>query len=463
MVQKIWRVDLQIFILRAQRCAGDIYRVRLLTQDAIIVNSLDHAKALLEQRSQIYSSRPYIAAVDILDCKWNLAFAPYGDRWRLRRRVFQQPLRPEGLVTYRPVQLRCARELVKNMIEAPAKYAEHLELHSASIIMSSMYDHHPTSPNDVMMGKMQDINRIFTSAVTPEQSAVFNVFPWLKHVPSWVPGFSFKRAFSSFRAMAAWWRDAPFEYTLTKKAHGTLGRCIIQDALSRINEDDTSAQEKQEAVKEASAVSFAAGVDTTASSVQVFVLAMTMYPEVQRRAQKEIETVVGSDRLPNFKDRPNLPYVEAVLRETMRWHPVAPLSLPHCNISDDIYNGYMIPRGTTIIPNTWAMAHDETKYPDPMTFNPSRFFDENGALNNDTVSYAFGFGRRVCLGRYLADGSTWSAIVHLLATFTFQRDEGSPPVLRFTTSLTSQPEPFKVDILPRYDAEKLVALLKSEE
>ncbi|KAG1849808.1 cytochrome P450 [Suillus tomentosus] len=72
---------------------------------------------------------------------------------------------------------------------------------------------------------------------------------------------------------------------------------------------------------------------------------MVLYPDVQRRAQAEIASVIGRDRLPTFEDRASLPYVEAILRETFRWHPILPLDLPHATSSDDIYDGYFIPKG----------------------------------------------------------------------------------------------------------------------
>jgi len=81
------------------------------------------------------------------------------------------------------------------------------------------------------------------------------------------------------------------------------------------------------------------------ASVETFFQAMAMYPEVQRRAQKEIDEVVGSKRLVNYDDWSSLPYVEALLREVLRWRPVAPLSLPHSTTTDDVYKGYYIPKG----------------------------------------------------------------------------------------------------------------------
>ena len=81
------------------------------------------------------------------------------------------------------------------------------------------------------------------------------------------------------------------------------------------------------------------------NALSTFYLAMRQHPEVQLKAYEEIQRVVGSHRLPDYEDRPSLPYVEAVYREVMRWMPVTPIGVPHCATSDDVYNGYFIPKG----------------------------------------------------------------------------------------------------------------------
>ncbi|EGN99175.1 hypothetical protein SERLA73DRAFT_182045, partial [Serpula lacrymans var. lacrymans S7.3] len=147
---------------------------------------------------------------------------------------------------------------------------------------------------------------------------------------------------------------------------------------------------------------------------------MIQNPQVQAKAQSEIDTMVGHNRLPSFDDRPSLPYIDAVLRETLRWHPVAPLGIAHAVSNDDIYEGYHLPKGATVIANAWAMSHDESIYFNPFSFEPDRFLSE-GRLTDDNASYVFGFGRRICVGRHAADASVWSAIVSFLAVFTIKK------------------------------------------
>jgi cytochrome P450 len=91
----------------------------------------------------------------------------------------------------------------------------------------------------------------------------------------------------------------------------------------------------------------------TVNTLHIFILAMVLSPEVQKKAQAELDAVVGPNRLPEFEDRNNLPYINALCKETLRWHPLLPLGFAHATTQDDIYNGYFIPKGAIIFGNSW--------------------------------------------------------------------------------------------------------------
>jgi cytochrome P450 len=91
------------------------------------------------------------------------------------------------------------------------------------------------------------------------------------------------------------------------------------------------------------------------SAIECFFLALTLYPEVQRKAQEEIDRVLGPCRLPTVGDRSKLPYIEAVLKEALRWHPVAPTGIPHASTEDDTWGEYFIPKGSLLIANIWSV------------------------------------------------------------------------------------------------------------
>ena len=123
---------------------------------------------------------------------------------------------------------------------------------------------------------------------------------------------------------------------------------------------------------------FGAGSDTTASTLQSFILAMTCFPHTAKKAQEELDRVVPKSRSPTWEDMPNLPYCNAVIKETLRWRPVAVMGgTPHATTQDDYYNGLFIPKGTTIMGNLWAIHHNEKYFNDSHNFIPERYLDES--------------------------------------------------------------------------------------
>ena len=147
--------------------------------------------------------------------------------------------------------------------------------------------------------------------------------------------------------------------------------------------------------------------------------AMASFPEVQKLAQKELDTVIGLEhRLPTLEDKPSLPYVTALMMECLRWQSVVPLDVPHMTTEDDEYRGYRIPKGSLVVANIWCVikplgrfvglfpdwleirqySHDPKNYPDPMLFKPERYLIDgelstgNGII--DPADIAFGYGRR---------------------------------------------------------------------
>jgi cytochrome P450 len=90
---------------------------------------------------------------------------------------------------------------------------------------------------------------------------------------------------------------------------------------------------------------------------------MTLFPEAQRKTQEEIDQVLG-DQLPTVADRGNLPYMDAISKEVLRWHPVAPVAIPHMSVEDGTWEDFYIPKGSLMLPNIWAFRHDPEVYHD---------------------------------------------------------------------------------------------------
>ena len=166
------------------------------------------------------------------------------------------------------------------------------------------------------------------------------------------------------------------------------------------------------------------GSDTSASIITSFVHAMTAHPEVQRKAQAQIDSVVGEGRSPTWQDYAQLPYIAQCVKETMRWRPVTPLAFPHALAEDDWVDGMFLPKGTTIIVNAWGMQHDPERFKDPETFDPDHFAGcttlatelSNGSWEKRD-HYGYGVGRRFCPGAHLAERNLFLAMAKLLWAF----------------------------------------------
>ncbi|XP_047118334.1 probable cytochrome P450 304a1 [Schistocerca piceifrons] len=169
-----------------------------------------------------------------------------------------------------------------------------------------------------------------------------------------------------------------------------------------------------------------------ASMVQSTVLSWALlyvarHPEAQRRAQLELDSVVGNSRLPNLNDRPHLPYTEAILRETMRIQTLLPIGIPHAATEDTTLQGYSIPKGTVVVANLWSMHMDKGVWGDPENFRPERFLNSDGTLCTKDLTLPFSTGKRVCPGETFARQNMFLMLAALLQNFSVWAD-GLPPL-----------------------------------
>ncbi|KAF4832014.1 Cytochrome P450 monooxygenase yanC [Colletotrichum tropicale] len=200
------------------------------------------------------------------------------------------------------------------------------------------------------------------------------------------------------------------------------------------------------------------GVDTTTTTILVFIFAMCAFPRVQQKAQEEIDRVLaGEPRPPRWEDEESLPYCRALLTEIFRWRSAIALGgPPHAPTQDDVYNGMLIPAGTTIIGNLWAIHRNPRDYPNPDEVRPERFLDEAERRPNPSKRgiFTFGWGRRVCSGQPLAEQGVWFTIVELLWAFRMrsvdeQGNDKKLDIFAFNNSPAPRPLPFNVEFTPR--------------
>uniref|UniRef100_A0A8H7XSH8 Cytochrome P450 n=1 Tax=Psilocybe cubensis TaxID=181762 RepID=A0A8H7XSH8_PSICU len=314
---------------------------------------------------------------------------------------------------YFSLQDKESARLVRNLIKDPSKFISEVNLRIGIIILRVTYGYYVESADDPFLTTPLLAMANFGKATQPGNFLV-DFVPALKHIPRWMPGAGFlKTAEEMHKVMwSATWNN--YEWCKNNLKTGktlmpNLCGTFIQEAGENITEDD------ELKLGWAASSVMGGGLDTNVSSVMTFWAAMILNPQIQAKAQAELDSVVGKDRLPTISDRPRLPYIRSIMAEVFRMGPSIPLGIPHAVSEDDVYEGYHIPKGAFILPNVWHMLHDPEVYPDPMEFKPERFNGSESEMKKAT-DLVFGFGRRVCPGMHFAEGTLFAIIATTLAT-----------------------------------------------
>ncbi|XP_031827989.1 putative cytochrome P450 303a1 [Nomia melanderi] len=190
---------------------------------------------------------------------------------------------------------------------------------------------------------------------------------------------------------------------------------------------------------------FMAGSETTSNTLAFFFLNIILYPSVQAKAHEEIDRVVGRDRFPTLEDRPNMPYMTAIVLESLRLFMGRTLNVPHRALRDTTILGYKIPKDTMLIVNFNGILMDES-WGDPEVFRPERFIDESGNIVTPNTYFPFSIGRHRCMGETLAKSNLFIIITALLQQFTFSTVPGErkPSHNEISDGVTSSPNPYRV-------------------
>ncbi|KAH9834652.1 cytochrome P450 monooxygenase [Rhodofomes roseus] len=443
------------------QCYGDIVYFSVLGRGAVTLNSMSVAQELLNKRSAIYSDRPRSILIhEMINFSPNMPLMSYNDEWRRQRRWIQASLLDKTkLESYRPIEQREAIRMLGSILRTPEAFASLIRRYEGAIMLEVAYGRTIAAHDSDFVQLASETIIKLTEAGSPSASLV-DFVPILRYMPIWLPGSAWKRRALDIRQLMQDVMCIPYEKTKRAMAAGTAAPSFLTALLEEMSETrkgELSAEDER-AMQGITSVLFAGEGATSLSATVVvsFVLAMVLNSDICRKAQAEIDRVVGSERLPTFEDRDSLPYVECVLRECFRWNAPLPIGIPHQVMDDDLYRGFLIPKGTIIIANLWHMTRDPDVYPEPEVFWPERYLEMDASTFDaiDPRKIVFGFGRRLCPGRQLADSSIWLAIACLLATLDFNKARDSTgneitPMAEFVPGAVSHPKPFVCSIRPR--------------
>ncbi|KAJ3534086.1 hypothetical protein NMY22_g7073 [Coprinellus aureogranulatus] len=399
--------------------AGDMVYLNVFGQGILVVGSQSRAVDMLAKRAVGFSSRPEAAMLELIDFQWSFGVMPYGTLWKDNRRTFHHFFTPTVLEQWHPIICEerdgFLKQLKANPKPTPDELFDAVHLLFGRAIMRVAYGFEDAPTNAEIIRDVDTVINAFGECSVPGKYLV-NSFPILKHVPAWAPGAGFQTYMKGLAVKSRNICTTPLQMAKANLAKG-LNRKYPSMAAALI--DKMAGTKFTSEVEKACEESIIEGVvDCDRWNYPPRHLAN--YPDIQKRAQEEIDSVVGSDRLPNVDDRVQMPYVQALIKEVARWWTVVPLGVPHVNNEDQEYDGFFIPKDTIIIPNAWAIMHSEEHYEKPFDFMPERFLDKDGNLNKSVLepeSAVFGYGRRICPGRFFSSDALFIYASSLLAMF----------------------------------------------
>ncbi|KAI0253713.1 cytochrome P450 [Lactifluus subvellereus] len=400
---------------------GDVVCLQVLGEVIVVLCSLSSIKDLLEKRGEIYSDRPMLPIYQMMKIDWLLVLQ-HKERWREGRKLVDRSLRPGATSSYRQMIEGKTRGFLGQLLAAPDDFRDHIKLLQGKLIMSLTYGYDLKAHDDEMMIPAVQISKIAAPLALPG-AVLVNHLPFLRHIPSWVPWFNHESLARIGRELGQRMMNEPIDFVKNAMREGTAAPSLAREQLQEMEKlSHSERQTRERIIKETLGSMFQAASDTTVSAMSSLFLVLVLYPEVQKRAQAELDTLISRDRLPTFDDRPRLPYIEALCKELLRWKMVTPMGVPHASSKDDVYKGFFIPK-------------------EPETFNPNRFLNDDGTFQDDpTIALAFGVGKWICPGRHFVEATLFMVAASVLSVYnvTKARDEyGNEIPVRDTTPVGS--------------------------
>lgn len=435
---------------------GNIFSLFVGTQLMVVFNGYEVIKDALSNHPEVFSDRPDIPSITIMTKRKGIVFAPYGPVWRKQRKFCHTTLRNfglgrlslepcilQGLATVETELLHLNQERGATGVDLAPLISNAVSNVICSLILGQRFHH-----EDREFRNMLDLMDRGLEICVNSPAVLINIFPLLYYSPFGVfkelrrvegeITVFLKRIIAKHRETLdpEHPRDLVDMYLMEMRAQqaaGEVDSSFTEDYLFYIIGD-----------------LFIAGTDTTANSVLWVLLYMVLHPDIQDEVQAEIDRVVGTHRALSLTDKGSLPFTEATIMEVQRLTVAVPLAIPHMASETTKFRGYIIPKGTIIVPNLWSVHRDPTVWDEPDSFNPARFLDDEGKLLRKECFIPFGIGRRVCMGEQLAKMELFLTVTSLLQAFKFRLPEGTPPPsLRGRFGLTLAPCPYTVCVSPR--------------
>ncbi|XP_061855118.1 vitamin D 25-hydroxylase isoform X1 [Colius striatus] len=433
-----------VYMRRQSQIHGQIFSLDLGGISAIVLNGYDAVKECLVHQSEIFADRPSLPLFKKLTNMGGLLNSKYGRGWTEHRKLAVNTFRLFGY-GQRSFEHKISEESMF-FLDAIDTYKgrpfdlKHLITNAVSNITNLIIFGERFTYEDT---EFQHMIEIFSENIELAASAsvfLYNAFPWIGILP-------FGKHQQLFRNAAEVY---DFLHELIERVSENrkpqAPRHFVDAYLDEMdcNENDPESTYSRENLIFSVGELIIAGTETTTNVLRWAVLFMALYPNIQGQVQKEIDLVIGPNKMPVLEEKCKMPYTEAVLHEVLRFCNIVPLGIFHATSKDTVVRGYSIPEGTTVITNLYSVHFDEKYWSNPEVFFPERFLDSSGQFVKKDAFVPFSLGRRHCLGEQLARMEMFLFFTSLLQRFHLSFPHGVIPDLKPRLGMTLQPQPYLI-------------------
>ncbi|KAH7677682.1 Trans-cinnamate 4-monooxygenase protein [Dioscorea alata] len=387
---------------------GDILLLRMGQRNLVVVSSPDHAREVLHTQGVEFGSRTRNVVFDIFTGEGqDMVFTVYGDHWRKMRRIMTVPFFTNKVVQQYRSGWEFEAQAVVDDVKANPKAAtdgiilrRRLQLMMYNNMYRIMFDRRFDSEDDPLFQRLKALNGERSRLA---QSFEYNYGDFIPILRPFLRGYLKickevkQRRLQLFKD---YFLDERKKLASTKPADNHGLKCAIDHILDaekkgEINEDNVLYIVENINV---------AAIETTLWSIEWGIAELVNHPEIQHKLRNELDAVLGPNPITE-SDTQKLPYLQAVIKETLRLRMAIPLLVPHMNLHDAKLGGFDIPAESKILVNAWWLANNPAHWKKPEEFRPERFLEEDAnveANGNDFRYLPFGVGRRSCPGIILA-------------------------------------------------------------
>ena len=432
---------------------GHVVGVKMGNYPAVVINDMDALKECLVNKAGDFSARPtFMKVVNAMTSRptggpvrgviWQS-----GKIWKDGRRFMLSSMRDFG-VGKKSIEGKIQEESVALCAELARKTGKEQDVHYllqqsvSNIICNLLFGCRFEYTDKEFHILLKRLQVHFAAGII---TSVINYIPILQYLPtsSW-----FQEELSNMEEIRIWLKNN------VDKHKENFDPKAIRDftdlyLAKKNDEDDTNNVFSHHNMDRMLMDLFIAGSETTQTALRWMLVLMLNYPKVQSRCHKEIDDIIGS-RLPTLADRENMPWVEAVIHECLRFKAPVALGVPHAADKDTTLYGYKIPKGTLVLTNLYSVQMDEKYWDNPEEFRPERWIGPDGKFQKKEGFAVFSVGPRVCLGEILARSELFLFFTAMLQKFDFHPvDPKNPPSLEATLGITLSPVNFDVIVKPR--------------